>query len=186
MPGFGRFSNNGFLSFIEDVFFPNPCASKKSAIEITTNEKYVKEKQKTWARRVNLNAGYYFLLLLALSILNAVYTIDLINDNIANKEECKNSTLDIIDYGKCILEEGDDKEKSVDYQIFKWALPSIFGQFYFCYVQLMIIVGLCLDGGQSIFAKFFNTKPLQASYINIYNPRQTLIVANNYNFECKF
>ena len=132
-----------------------------------------------------MNAGYYFLLLLALSILNAVYTIDLINDNIANKEECKNSTLDIIDYGKCILEEGDDKEKSVDYQIFKWALPSIFGQFYFCYVQLMIIVGLCLDGGQSIFAKFFNTKPLQASYINIYNPRQTLIVVNNYNFECK-
>ena len=126
------------------------------------------------------------MLLLALSILNAVYTVDLINDNIANKEECKNSTLDTIDYGKCILEDGDDKEKSVDYQIFKWALPSIFGQFYFCYVQLMIIVGLCLDGGRSIFAKFFNTKPLQASYINTYlEPQTDSILANNYNFECK-
>ena len=126
------------------------------------------------------------MLLLALSILNAVYTVDLINDNIATKEQCKNSTLDTIDYGKCILEDGNDKEKSVDYQIFKWALPSIFGQFYFCYVQLMIIVGLCLDGGQSIFAKFFNTKPLQASYINTYlEPQTDSILANNYNFECK-
>ena len=88
------------------------------------------------------------------------------NDNIANRVECKNSTLDTIDYGNCILEDdGDeDEEKSIDFQIFKWALPSIYGQFFFCYVQLMIIVGLCLDGGQSIFAKFFNTKPLQASY----------------------
>ena len=60
------------------------------------------------------------------------------------------------------LEDGDDKEKSVDYQIFKWA-PYLVN--FTCYVQLMIIVGLCLDGGQSIFAKFFNTKPLQASYL---------------------
>ena len=116
---------------------------------------------------VNVNAGYYFLLLLVLSIINAVYTINLINDNIANRIECKNSTLDTVDYGNCILEDGDDeKEKSIDFQIFKWALPSLYGQFFFCYVQLMIIVGLCLDGGRSIFAKFFNTKPLQASTYN--------------------
>ena len=53
--------------------------------------------------------------------------------------------------------------KSIDYKIFKWTFPETFGQFFLCYVQLMIIVGLCLDGGKSIFGRFFNTKPLQAS-----------------------
>ena len=53
--------------------------------------------------------------------------------------------------------------ESIDHKLFKWALPEIFGQFFLCYVQLMIIVGLCLDGGKSIFSRFFNTKPLQVS-----------------------
>ena len=51
--------------------------------------------------------------------------------------------------------------ESIDHKVFKWALPETFGQFFLCYVQLMIIVGLCLDGGKSIFSRFFNTKPLE-------------------------
>ena len=53
--------------------------------------------------------------------------------------------------------------ESIDHKVFKWALPETFGQFFLCYVQLMIIVGLCLDGGKSIFSRFFNKKPLQVS-----------------------
>ena len=69
-----------------------------------------------------------------------------------------------MEFALCILEDGDDeKEKPIDFQIFKWALPEVYGQFFFCYVQLMIIVGLCLDGGKSIFSRFFNKKPLQVS-----------------------
>ena len=48
--------------------------------------------------------------------------------------------------------------ESIDHKVFKWALPETFGQFF-----LIVIVGLCLDGGKSIFSRFFNTKPLQVS-----------------------
>ena len=33
--------------------------------------------------------------------------------------------------------------------------------FSLCHTQLMVIVGLCLDGGRSIVTKFFNTKTMQ-------------------------
>ena len=173
---------------------PIPCVAKKTSNQII-DEKYVKAKQKSWTRRVNWNAGYYFLFLLVFSILNAVYTIQEINEgekykepknstiieefknstlDIINEfknstfEEFKNSTLDIDEFKNSTIEEDlredeEDADKSIDYKIFKWALPSTFGQFFFCHVQLMIIVGLCLDGGHSVFARFFNTKPLQAS-----------------------
>ena len=34
-------------------------------------------------------------------------------------------------------------------------------QFTDCYLQLMITVGLCLDGGRSITNRFFSTKVMQ-------------------------
>ena len=55
------------------------------------DEKYVKEKQMSWARRVNVNAGYYFLLLLVLSILNVLY-IDM--NEVYERQYFQNSTSD--------------------------------------------------------------------------------------------
>ena len=151
---------------------PIPCVAKKTPNQII-DEKYVKAKQKAWTRRVNWNAGYYFLFLLVFSILNVVYVVHEINEKEASwpqehdnstVEEFKNSTLDIDEFKNSTIEEDESGENpTLDYKIFKHAIPTIFGQFFFCHVQLMIIVGLCLDGGYSVFAKFFNTKPLQAS-----------------------
>ena len=173
--GFGQFNNNGILSFIEDVFFPIPFViSKKSSNQII-DEKQVQAKQNSWARRVNLNGGYYLLALFIFSILNAVYTIEENESgievcNLVSRypDECNNSTMKEFKKNGSYLTPilTDDiwtYPKSMDYKIFKWALPSIYGHFFFCNVQLMIIVGLCLDGGGSFLAKFFNTKPMQAS-----------------------
>ena len=178
--GFGQLNNNVILSFIEDVFFPIPfLISKKDSNQIIINEEQIKVKQKSWARRVNLNGGYYILALLILSILNAVYTIEekISGIEVCNlvsrypDEICNNNSTIIRDFPKnssyLTPQQTDDNiwtyPKSIDYKIFKWALPSIYGHFFFCNLQLMIIVGLCLDGGGSILAKFFNTKPMQAS-----------------------
>ena len=38
---------------------------------------------------------------------------------------------------------------------------STIGQMLMCYTQLMIIVGLCLDNGKSLFSRFYKTKVLQ-------------------------
>ena len=35
------------------------------------------------------------------------------------------------------------------------------GQLLFVQIQLMMIVGLCLDGGQSLFSKFYKTRIMQ-------------------------
>ena len=39
--------------------------------------------------------------------------------------------------------------------------PGSILQLTACHTQLMIIVGLCLDGGQSMTARFFTTSPMQ-------------------------
>lgn len=41
------------------------------------------------------------------------------------------------------------------------AWPSLFLQFTDCYLQLMITVGLCLDGGRSFTSRFFSTRLMQ-------------------------
>ena len=124
-----------------------------------------------------MNGGYYLLILSIFSILNAVYTIEENESgievcNLVSRypDECKNSTIEggFQINGSYLAPLTDDNDiwtypKSIDYKIFKWALPSIYGHFFFCNVQLMIIVGLCLDGGGSFLAKFFNTKPMQVS-----------------------
>ena len=44
---------------------------------------------------------------------------------------------------------------------FKYAIPGMYMQVTACYLQLMIIVGLCLDAGKSITCRFFKTKLMQ-------------------------
>ena len=142
-----------------------------------------------------MNGGYYLLILSIFSILNAVYTIEENESgievcNLVSRypDECKNSTIEggFQINGSYLAPLTDDNDiwtypKSIDYKIFKWALPSIYGHFFFCNVQLMIIVGLCLDGGDSILAKFFNTKPMQASNLwkNLYTILKSQILYLN-------
>ena len=52
-------------------------------------------------------------------------------------------------------------EKPGDVLFFKDAIFGVLGQLVFVQVQLMMIVGLCLDGGRSWTGKFYNTKIMQ-------------------------
>ena len=54
-----------------------------------------------------------------------------------------------------------EKEMSIACVIFKLAIPGMYMQVTACYLQLMIIVGLCLDAGKSLTCRFFKTKFMQ-------------------------
>ena len=45
--------------------------------------------------------------------------------------------------------------------IFMYSFPGVYMQMTSCYLQLMIIVGLCLDSGKSSTSRFFKTKIMQ-------------------------
>ena len=75
--------------------------------------------------------GYYIGLLVIFTILNIVYKFPL------------------------------QDSKGPEAEVFRDAWPSAIMQLTACYSQLMIIVGLCMDGGRSLTARFFNTRVLQ-------------------------
>ena len=52
-------------------------------------------------------------------------------------------------------------EKPFDVQLFKDGWFGTFGQLLLVQIQLMMIVGLCLDGGRSLFSKFYKTRIMQ-------------------------
>ena len=87
-----------------------------------------------WRRRVNINAGFYNGILILFSILNVAIII-LEND----KMVLMNDVFHLFR----------NSEFSADWQI--WLV----------HLQLMIIVGLCLDGGESLFATLLNLEPIQ-------------------------
>ena len=66
----GKRSQNGFLSFWEDNFFPWPFCGKK-----VKNDTDPDAKQKSWTRRVNVNTTFYFGTLTVLTLLNILYTV---------------------------------------------------------------------------------------------------------------
>jgi hypothetical protein len=55
-----------------------------------------------------------------------------------------------------------------------FSLTSLILQLVPCYGQLMIIVGLCSDGGKSFTSTFFQTNPLQVSI-----PQPNNFIMNN-------
>ena len=65
--GIGRWSDNWFLSFIEDTTFPVPFFQK---VEPNCN---IEEKTKFWKRRVDVNVLSYFTILAVFSKMNFMY-----------------------------------------------------------------------------------------------------------------
>ena len=109
-----------------------------------------------WRRRVNVNAGFYNGILILFSILNvAIFILE--------------------NYKMVIMNDV--------FNIFRWSKFSGDWQIWFVHWQLMIIVGLCLDGGESIFAKFLNLEPLQVCG-NLYST--TLVICLTFCFLCSF
>ena len=134
----GRTSDKNFLlSFIEDLLIPMPCVKSPKVSK--------EQKEKSWARRVDINSFFYFGLLLILAGLNIGYTL---KDWIWEEE--------IYYYNKF-----KDAEKPFDVQFFKDGWFGTFGQLLMVQIQLMMIVGLCLDGGKSLFSKFYKTRIMQ-------------------------
>ena len=65
--GFGRWTQNIFLSFIEDTIFPFPFCKK------VEDRNSVNVKKMSWRRRVDVNMAFYVILLMTLSALNIYY-----------------------------------------------------------------------------------------------------------------
>ena len=66
------------------------------------------------------NMGYYIGLLVTFSVLNIVYKFPL------------------------------GESKSAEAEVFRESWPGAIMQMTACYTQLMIIIGLCMDGGRSL------------------------------------
>ena len=65
--GFGRWSNNGFLSFIEDSHLPFPFCQQ------IDDSSSVNAKTRSWRRRVDINMAFYLSLLIVFAIMNIYY-----------------------------------------------------------------------------------------------------------------
>ena len=63
--GIGRWSDNKFLSFIEDTSLPFPFYQK-----VKDNDKNL---TRSWIRRVDVNVIAYFTVLIIFSLMNIVY-----------------------------------------------------------------------------------------------------------------
>ena len=136
--GFGKFSENCILSFIEDSHFPIPFLQK------VKEDVSVEVKQKSWRRRVDINVAFYFSCLLVFAILNIFYVSQGCSQN-SGYIDCDNVT----------------STENLTQIIFQYSVPGQAMQFSACYLQLMIIVGLCMDKGLSMSGRFLNTAPLQ-------------------------
>ena len=68
--GFGSHQENCFLSFLQDNFLPIPYPMQsENQVTLTSN-------QRSWKRRVNVNTGYYFGIIICFSIMNFVLKMD--------------------------------------------------------------------------------------------------------------
>ena len=105
---------------------------------------------------MNVNAGVYHGILILFSILNVAIVI-------------------LENYKMVLMNDV--------FHIFRNSEFSADWQIWFVHWQLMIIVGLCLDGGESIFAKFLNLEPLQVCG-NLYST--TLVICLTFCFLCSF
>ena len=75
---------------------------------------------------MDVSMGYYIGLLITFSILHIVYKFPL------------------------------GESKGAEAEVFRDQWPGAFMQFTACYTQLMIVVGLCMDGGRSLTGRRFN------------------------------
>ena len=101
--------------------------------------------KKSWTRRVDVNVISYFSTLGIFALMNTVYaTLGYENNDIH-------------------VEEGEAPDQEALTKLLLFAIPSLMSgvmQYTACYVQLMIIVGLCLDD-KSVSSRFFRSSVMQ-------------------------
>ncbi len=140
----GFFFINRSNAFVKDVYDKLPWVnfwSKKESEDLDSGSS-----QKSWKNRLDLNMFSYNLFLFVFTLLSALY-------------------IHALDYWKT-PEGKDPTEVPAEVQIFRGGAFNVWLQFAFVHMQLMIIVGLCYDGGQSISSRFFRTKVMQVSKIS--------------------
>ncbi len=96
------------------------------------------KKTNFWKRRVDIIAATYFVQLILFTIL--VFVV-----------------------GNIILEENEALEGR--YSVFdrRFASIGVYVQIGLCHLQLILIIGLCCDRGQSYFARFCKTRLMQVT-----------------------
>lgn len=161
------------MSFIQDTHLPFPFFQK-----IEDNPS-LEVKQRSWKRRTDVNMGFYLLTLFTFFILNTYYKFNIPGyDNLGNAfysynltacsysgipggetDTTSNDTTAINETSASNVTEEEAPDYTA-YVIFRFVNGHAM-QFTACYMQLMIIVGLCLDGTKSLTGRFFNTKVMQ-------------------------
>ena len=120
---------------MKDNLFPWAFSQESSDMKMNDISEY----QRSWRRRVDINMGYYIGQLILFISLNIIYNFPLSDE--------KGPTAEFF--------RAAGAEGSTIYQ------PGSILQLTACHTQLMIIVGLCMDGGRSLTARFFNTTVMQ-------------------------
>ena len=110
-----------------------------------------------WKRRATVNSIYYFGLLAVCAILNIMFKLDMFNIQASKEADFE---ADMVENDTKIEKYEFSCQNSYEPMSCHGGLEILF-QFYLCHTQLMIIIGLCLDGGRSMVTKFFNTKTMQ-------------------------
>ena len=161
-----RFSDNCFLSFINDNIWPWPFHGK---VTTTGDDSKTKQNSCTLCHRVTTNLFFNFGLLVVATILNVLFKIDIFG--IVHINDATNSTIN----NGSKIQDFQDLEHPVETwevncesttQPFLCLLFTDGGigayfQLLLCYNQMMIIVCLCLDEGRSVMSKLFNSKVMQ-------------------------
>ncbi len=124
--------------FVKQMFdnYPMYVCGKKSQEDLDQESS-----QKSWRSRVDWNMLFYNLSMIVFIVLHAVYNYHL-------------------DYWKTA--DGKDPEH-LPWEVFnlKTGQYNVYYQFIMVHYQLMIVVGLCCDGGLSYTSRFFRTKVMQ-------------------------
>ncbi len=136
-PVFGTFG-----TFIMDNFYLSNLAAL-SCKKLKTNETSKDELQKFWKKRVDLNFGFYCALIALFIGIQVLFKHDSNYVKFIEDLKSKNETVPVY------------------ITAFKDGWPAFLMQIYCILPQLMIIIGLCLDGGQSWTSSFFRTKVMQ-------------------------
>ena len=113
--------------------------------------------QKTWKRRLYVSSIFYFGLLAILITLEILIKLNIINllPALMEIDPSQNVTFNA-SVSVC-----DTSPVPAFCEIFLQTDLGGYLQFALVYVQLMVIVGLCMDNGKSMITKFFNTKLMQ-------------------------
>ncbi len=140
---------SGFDSWAQNTLLPIPYWPK---IKLNIS---VPDKVKAWSQKVDVSMFFYLLMLTIFAILSVYWTF--LGRQELWWEKIHNQTLDNS------TKEEDKEEITIPkaWIVFRWGQPGQALQFTACYLQLIIIMGLCLDGGKSWTARLFCTKVMQ-------------------------